>query len=237
MIRIKTLAAAAAIAAALSLTACSNADFETTNGADLSTSSTESVAPKPHQEAEPTAAPAKINPLEDQYSSSESNPAGKNYNGITNSDVNLHSDPGGTTIGTVPANTKLEILGKDGNWYKIRYGDQTGYIYGQYMDFFDGTNGLDSDLEDFDLTSDSDDPDDSQDDWLDEDWIDDYDDEDQDEDDDDPNRRPHQGNFGNYDYQGDPDDRDEYDDEEDYEYYDDYDDAEDYDEGREDEED
>jgi uncharacterized protein YgiM (DUF1202 family) len=38
-------------------------------------------------------------------------------------------------IGGITFGEKVEILGKEGDWYKIRFGDGVGYISGQYLTF------------------------------------------------------------------------------------------------------
>ena len=40
-------------------------------------------------------------------------------------------------IGGIVFGTKVEILGKQGDWYEIRFGDGTGFISGQYITFTD----------------------------------------------------------------------------------------------------
>ncbi len=38
-------------------------------------------------------------------------------------------------IGGINFGEKVEILGKNGDWYQIRFGDGFGYISGQYISF------------------------------------------------------------------------------------------------------
>ncbi len=38
-------------------------------------------------------------------------------------------------IGGINFGEKVEILGKNGDWYQIRFGDGVGYISGQYISF------------------------------------------------------------------------------------------------------
>ena len=38
-------------------------------------------------------------------------------------------------IGGITFGEKVEILDKEGDWYKIRFGDGVGYISGQYLTF------------------------------------------------------------------------------------------------------
>lgn len=40
-------------------------------------------------------------------------------------------------IGGITFGTKVEILGKQGDWYQIRFGDGIGFISGQYITFTD----------------------------------------------------------------------------------------------------
>lgn len=146
-IRNQSLWIACAAMLSLSLSACTNADFATDNGSDLTVSSSVESAVQETDSASPTASPAKINPLEDDFrsaSSAESDTSSENT-GITNSDVRLRSEPGGSATGTVPNNTQVTIISKSGDWYQIRYEGQEGYIYGQYLTLSDGSNGLESD--------------------------------------------------------------------------------------------
>lgn len=134
----------------LSLSACTNSDFAPNNGSELTASSEEEKVQQHTDSDAPTAAPAKINPLEDDFKEASSaaesteSTAGNEDTGITNSDVRLHSSPGGSNVGTVPNNTQVTIIGKSGNWYQIRYEGKEGYIYGQYLTLSDGSNGLEN---------------------------------------------------------------------------------------------
>lgn len=38
-------------------------------------------------------------------------------------------------IGGINGGTKVEILGKTGDWYEIQFGDGTGFVSGQYLTF------------------------------------------------------------------------------------------------------
>lgn len=38
-------------------------------------------------------------------------------------------------VGGITFGEKVEILGKEGDWYKIRFGDGVGYVSGQYLTF------------------------------------------------------------------------------------------------------
>lgn len=147
---------AAAAIMAVSISACTNPDFAPNDGSELTASSrTESKAQHTDSNA-PTASPAKINPLEDDFkdassgtsSGDESVPSADENTGITNSDVRMRSNPGGSNVGTVPNNTQVTIIGKSGNWYQVRYNGKEGYIYGQYLTLSDGSNGLESGDED-----------------------------------------------------------------------------------------
>lgn len=146
----KVIEAACAAVLVLSLSACTNADFAANDGSDLTASSKEESTVRDTDSNSPTASPAKINPLEDDFSdtssgeeSTESKAAASENTGITNSDVRIRSNPGGSNVGTVPNNTQVTIIGKSGNWYQIRYNGLEGYIYGQYLTLSDGSNGLD----------------------------------------------------------------------------------------------
>lgn len=63
------------------------------------------------------------------------NPADWCAGTVKGSGVNVRSGPG-TSYSRVTAlsnGTAVTLLGKSGGWYKIRYGSQTGYIYGDYV--------------------------------------------------------------------------------------------------------
>lgn len=60
--------------------------------------------------------------------------------GISSTQINVRSEPStaGNVVGIIPANTKVEILGKDpgGNWWQIRYPqgvDGKGWVTAQYV--------------------------------------------------------------------------------------------------------
>lgn len=38
-------------------------------------------------------------------------------------------------IGGITGGERVEILGKSGDWYQIRFGEGTGYVSGQYLSF------------------------------------------------------------------------------------------------------
>ncbi len=42
-------------------------------------------------------------------------------------------------VGGITFGEKVEILGKEGDWYKIRFGDGVGYVSGQYLTFTEPT--------------------------------------------------------------------------------------------------
>ncbi len=42
-------------------------------------------------------------------------------------------------IGGITFGQKVEILGKEGDWYKIRFGNGIGYVSGQYLTFTEPT--------------------------------------------------------------------------------------------------
>lgn len=39
----------------------------------------------------------------------------------------------GEVITTLDHETQVEVIEKDGEWYKVKYGDSTGYLYSQYV--------------------------------------------------------------------------------------------------------
>ncbi len=148
----KKAAAAAVLLGTLSLSGCANADFAADTSVE-SVAETEETAPQTSVTPAPTAAPAKLNPLEDQFStdssiSAEENLASENITGITNSGVNVHSSPRGETTDSLPDEAEVDVLGRDGDWFLVRYEDVEGYIYGQFLDI-DGVNGLDLDEDAF----------------------------------------------------------------------------------------
>lgn len=53
---------------------------------------------------------------------------------VTGSGVNLRSGPGTgySTLATLGKNTTVTLTGESGNWYKVRYSSQTGYISKDY---------------------------------------------------------------------------------------------------------
>ncbi len=140
---VRTMLTAAAMTAAMLLTACANADFavDTTSIPQK----TESVTPRVTSGPKPTAAPAKLNPLEDEFSDSSKAdggaPEGASGKGMTNSGVNVHVSPKGETVDSIPDHVEVEILGRQGNWFEVRYESVQGYIYGQFLDI-DGVNAL-----------------------------------------------------------------------------------------------
>lgn len=42
-------------------------------------------------------------------------------------------------VGGITYGEKVEILGKEGDWYKIRFGDGVGYVSGHYLSFTEPT--------------------------------------------------------------------------------------------------
>ncbi len=54
---------------------------------------------------------------------------------VTASSLNVRSGAGTgyKVIGGLLRNTKVEILGTSGKWYRIRYGSLTGYVHGDYL--------------------------------------------------------------------------------------------------------
>ena len=47
--------------------------------------------------------------------------------------LNVRNSPWGTIIGTVKQGAKLDITGKDGVWYKIKYNGGEGYVHSGYV--------------------------------------------------------------------------------------------------------
>ncbi len=56
---------------------------------------------------------------------------------ITADSMRVRSGAGLTfeVIGGITFGEKVEILGKTGDWYEIRFGDGIGYVSGQYLTF------------------------------------------------------------------------------------------------------
>ena len=56
---------------------------------------------------------------------------------ITADSMRVRGGPGLTyeVIGGITAGERVEIIGKTGDWYHIRFGDTVGYISGQYISF------------------------------------------------------------------------------------------------------
>ena len=53
---------------------------------------------------------------------------------VTNDDVNVRDAAAGDVIDGIDAGEKVEILGRDGDWYQIRYGSLEGYVYAELLD-------------------------------------------------------------------------------------------------------
>lgn len=53
---------------------------------------------------------------------------------VTNDDVNVRDAAAGNIIDGIDAGETVEILGKDGDWYQIRYGSLEGYVYADLLD-------------------------------------------------------------------------------------------------------
>lgn len=43
-------------------------------------------------------------------------------------------------VGGLKAGDRVEIIGKNGDWYEIRFGEEIGYVSGQYLTFTEPTN-------------------------------------------------------------------------------------------------
>jgi len=54
---------------------------------------------------------------------------------VTASSLNVRSGPGTNykRIGSLPRNRQVELLAKQGAWYKIKYGSGVGYVHGNYL--------------------------------------------------------------------------------------------------------
>lgn len=48
--------------------------------------------------------------------------------------LNVRTGPWGKIIGSLYNNNKVEIIGTEGDWYKIKYNGQTAYIHANYVD-------------------------------------------------------------------------------------------------------
>ena len=55
--------------------------------------------------------------------------------GVTNAKVVLRkeADKESSALQTVPEGEEVDILGKSGDWYKVRYGNFTGYMMKKYV--------------------------------------------------------------------------------------------------------
>ncbi len=47
--------------------------------------------------------------------------------------LRLEADSESKALQTLPQGTKLEIIQKEGKWYKVSYGKFVGYVYGEYV--------------------------------------------------------------------------------------------------------
>lgn len=56
---------------------------------------------------------------------------------ITADSMRVRGGPGliYEVIGGITGGEKVEITGKTGDWYHIKFGDTTGYVSGQYLTF------------------------------------------------------------------------------------------------------
>lgn len=65
-----------------------------------------------------------------------------NHGSLAASDVIVRSGPGldYDAIGGITYGEDVTILGKEGDWYRIQFGDQIGYISAQYIDVDDAPN-------------------------------------------------------------------------------------------------
>ena len=55
---------------------------------------------------------------------------------ITGETVKLREEPSmdGSLVTLLSVDNKVEVLGKDGEWYHIKYEDYEGYVYQDYVD-------------------------------------------------------------------------------------------------------
>ncbi|WP_343838378.1 SH3 domain-containing protein [Salinibacillus aidingensis] len=51
------------------------------------------------------------------------------------SDLRIRKAPYETIITTLSKGTKLEVIGENGGWYKVKTANQTGWVSGKYVDF------------------------------------------------------------------------------------------------------
>lgn len=59
--------------------------------------------------------------------------------GVITSAVNFRSSPNGSKIGSLAAGTRIEILGKQGSWLKIRYQGRDGFVFSRYASYQNAT--------------------------------------------------------------------------------------------------
>ncbi len=64
------------------------------------------------------------------------------HGSLAASDVIVRSGPGldYDAIGGITYSEEVTILGREGDWYRIQFGDQIGYISAQYVDVDDAPN-------------------------------------------------------------------------------------------------
>ncbi len=62
-------------------------------------------------------------------------------NGVTTVTVNMRREPEGEVLHTLPANTKVTLTGENGVWYKVTYGNSTGYISKSYISIIEESTG------------------------------------------------------------------------------------------------
>ena len=64
------------------------------------------------------------------------------HGSLAASDVIVRSGPGldYDAIGGITYSEEVVILGREGDWYRIQFGDQVGYISAQYVDVDDAPN-------------------------------------------------------------------------------------------------
>lgn len=50
------------------------------------------------------------------------------------SGLNFRESPGGPRISVLPKGTMIEILGTEGDWYRVRVGERTGFVFSRFVD-------------------------------------------------------------------------------------------------------
>ncbi|MDH3594889.1 MAG: SH3 domain-containing protein [Rhodospirillales bacterium] len=53
---------------------------------------------------------------------------------LADSGLNFRESPGGPRISVLPRGAEVEILGTDGDWYRVRFGERTGFVFSRFID-------------------------------------------------------------------------------------------------------